>query len=201
MLISFTRHVKQERKGQYPEMETQLYDEYKQLRKKGLKVKGWWFCVRGRQILNELNAEASFQFSNVWFDGFKERHHISLRKGTNVCQKPPEDKEAAIQHFHRFIRIKASLGIDSGNTEPLGWWTMAKIANVYQTPLSFTFTDGSTYTEKGEKTVWVRGGTSGLDKRQCTVQITLFADGEPRIKPLVIFRGKGTNIFKYVLHF
>ena len=103
-------------------MEKQLYGEYKQLRKKGLKVKGWWFRVRGRQILSELNTEASFQFSNMWFDGFKERHHISLRRGTNVCQNPPEDKEAAIQHFHRSIRIKPSLGIDPGNTEPRGQW-------------------------------------------------------------------------------
>ena len=33
-----------------------------------------------------------------------------------------------------------------------------------------------------------------MEKRQCTVQLTLFADGEPRVKPLVIFRGKGKRI-------
>jgi len=33
-----------------------------------------------------------------------------------------------------------------------------------------------------------------LDKRQCTVQLTLFADGIPRVKPLVIFRGTGKRI-------
>ena len=42
--------------------------------------------------------------------------------------------------------------------------------------------------------MWVHGGASGLDKRQCTVQLTLFADGEPRVKPLLIFRGKGKRI-------
>ena len=42
--------------------------------------------------------------------------------------------------------------------------------------------------------LWVRGGGSRLDKRQCTVQITLFADGERRVKPLIIFRGKGKRI-------
>ena len=46
----------------------------------------------------------------------------------------------------------------------------------------------------GECSVWVRGGASGLDKRQCTVQLTLFGDGEPRVKPLLIFRGKGKRI-------
>ena len=42
----------------------------------------------------------------------------------------------------------------------------------------------------GEKSVWIHGGASGLDKRQCTVQLTLFADGVPRVKPLIIFRRK-----------
>ena len=34
----------------------------------------------------------------------------------------------------------------------------------------------------------------GHDKRQCTVQLTIFADGEPRIKPLLIFKGTGQRI-------
>ena len=46
----------------------------------------------------------------------------------------------------------------------------------------------------GEKTVWHRGAASGLDKCQCTVQLTVFADGEARVPPLLIFRGKGLRI-------
>ena len=112
-----------------------------------------------------------------------------------MCQKPPDDKKLAIQKFHKLIRMKACK--DADFTEPLGIWKLRKIANVDQTPLPFTFTDGSTYSNKGDKTIWIRGGASGLDKRQCTVQITLFADGEPRIKPLIIFRGKGIIILLY----
>ena len=37
-------------------------------------------------------------------------------------------------------------------------------------------------------------GSSGLEKRQCTVQLTVFADGASRVRPLVIFRGKGLRI-------
>ena len=52
------------------------------------------------------------------------------------------------------------------------------MANVDQTPLPFTFTNGPTYETKGVKSVWVQGGSSGLDnEHQCTVQLTLFADG------------------------
>ena len=63
-----------------------------------------------------------------------------------------------------------------------------------QTPLPFTFSSGETYADAGDRTVWVRGGASGLDKYQCTVQLTLFADGEPRMKPLLIFRHQGKRI-------
>ena len=42
--------------------------------------------------------------------------------------------------------------------------------------------------------IWVKGRGSGLDKRQCTVQITLYADGKTRVKPMIIFRGKGKRI-------
>lgn len=41
--------------------------------------------------------------------------------------------------------------------------------------------------------VWHRGCRSDL-KRQCTVQLTVFADGKARVKPLLIFRGKGLRI-------
>ena len=67
-----------------------------------------------------------------------------------------------------------------------------------QTPLPFTFADGHTYADKGSKSVWVRGGQSGLEKRQCTVQLTIFADGEPRIKPFLIFKGQGYISFVYI---
>ena len=61
-----------------------------------------------------------------------------------------------------------------------------------QTPLPFTFSDSPTYANTGEHSVWVRGGASGLEKRQCTAQLTIFADGEPRVeKPLLNFRGTG----------
>ncbi len=42
--------------------------------------------------------------------------------------------------------------------------------------------------------MWVKGIASGLDKRQCTVQLTIFADGGIRVKPMVIFRGQGKRI-------
>ena len=42
--------------------------------------------------------------------------------------------------------------------------------------------------------MWVKENQSGMNKRQCTVQITLFANGTPRVKPMLIFCGTGKRI-------
>lgn len=72
---------------------------------------------------------------------------------------------------------------------------LSQIANVDQTPLPFAFNQGGTYeTTNSWVAVWVAGGSSGLDKRQCMVRLTILADGEPRVKPFIIFRGQGKRI-------
>ena len=68
------------------------------------------------------------------------------------------------------------------------------IANIDQTPLPFVLDDGKTYADKGSSEVWSVSGSSDLEKQQCSVQLTIFADGVPRIRLLVIFRGKDLRI-------
>ena len=55
------------------------------------------------------------------------------------------------------------------------------IANIDQKSLPFILDDGKTYDIKGVKEVWAQSGQSGLDKRQATVQLTVFADGVDRL--------------------
>ena len=47
---------------------------------------------------------------------------------------------------------------------PLGRRTPRNIANMDQTSLPFTFSSGETYTNTGERSVWVSGRASGLDE-------------------------------------
>lgn len=186
------RRVKFDRSGEFPAMEEQLHTEFRELRRKGLKVKAWWFRNRAKQILESSPSANSFKFSEGWFNGFKRRYKISLRRPTNTAQTPPNEKEGAIMAFHKQIRkIQLSGEGDGQQEEKFG---LHAIANVDQTPLPFSFTKGPTYETTNSDTVWVRGGQSGLDKRQCTAQLTIFADGEPRVKPFIIFRGKGKRI-------
>ena len=164
-----SKHMKHTAKGEHHEMEAALYQKYKELRRKGLKVKGYWFKLRARQLLTEMNPETSFKFSDGWFTAFKTRYKISLRRRTNTSQKAPDDKVQAIQSFHNDIRKVAALS-DGDEQHSVGRFKLCQIANMDQTPLPFSFTSGDTYADTGDKTVWIRGGASGMDKRQCTVQ-------------------------------
>ena len=177
----------------WPDVEEKLLVEFKDLRSKGLKVKQWWFRTRSIQLMLDLHPDVDFKFSPGWFDRFKCRMKISRRRTTNVSQHQPSDLETKIRQFHQEIRRVAAEGESRG---PLGQFDVSTVANVDQTPLPFMFSGGEGYDVTGTTTVWHRGAASGLDKRQCTVQLTIFADGVPRVKPLLIFRGKGLRILK-----
>ena len=72
----------------------------------------------------------------------------------------------------------------------VGRFKLSEIANMDQSPLPFEHLKGRTYEKKGNKTVRLKGGKSSWDKRQCTLQIAVFADGIMRCKPLLMFKGK-----------
>ena len=61
-----------------------------------------------------MDLEASFHFSDGWFDGFKKRHRISIRRSMNVSQRPASDKESAVRSFHKNIRHIALQGEQTG---------------------------------------------------------------------------------------
>ena len=75
----------------------------------------------------------------------------------------------------------------------VGCYLLSNILNMDQTPLPWEYLEGKTYKFKANKTVWVRTRKSGWDKRQATIQLTIFADGIDRVMPLIIFRGTEDN--------
>ena len=92
--------MKFDRQAKYPAMEEQLHKEFRELGRKGIKVKGWLFKSHARQILDSTHPDNTFKYLLGWFTRFKTRYKISLRRATNTAQKVPKDKEAAIQEFH-----------------------------------------------------------------------------------------------------
>ena len=89
--------------------------------------------------------------------------------------------------MNKFYCSIREIARDGEKVGPFGKWKLSSITNMEQMPLSFTYSDGEAYADTGERCVWFRGGASWMDKRQCTAQLTIFADGKPRVKSLIIF--------------
>lgn len=161
-----------------------------------------------------------FRFSTAWFKGFRRRYGITLRAGTKKAQKAPEELREAIVEWMRYNRrmtieivevdegdrVAESSEVERFDIEVLeapadlqppvlappkvGRFYLSEISNMDQSPLPWEVGKNRTYAKRGSKTVLLRTARSGWDKRQCTLQILVFADGVIRCKPLLIFRGK-----------
>ena len=60
-----------------------------------------------------------------------------------------------------------------------------------QVPVPFVNEQDKTYDKLGAKLVCVSQPSSGLDKRQATLELCIGAYGKQNMKPALIFRGKG----------
>ena len=172
-------------KAKFPSMEKELHAKFVDMRKEGKRVKRWWFNSKAREILKEKHPQeaSSFNYSNRWFQAFRRRYRVSLRRKTHAAQKSPAALRSAIENFHaKLLRERKR-----------GNYALKDLGNMDQTPLPFVMDDNRTYEKTGASEVWIASGQSGLEKRQCTVHLTIFADGSA-LPALLIFRGKGLRI-------
>jgi hypothetical protein len=195
---------------QEPELERLLNNCFEKAREQGRKISYKWMLRHAKQIYGELYPERvivhevrkrsylGFRFSAGWYNGFRRRYCISLRCSTKRAQRSPEELEPVlrnwIQYNRRMMTIvegKSIIGIPRGPDVPVvGRIKLSEICNMDQSPLPFEYLKGRTYAKRGDKTVRLKEGKSGHDRRQCTLQIAVFADGVLRCKPLLIFKGK-----------
>ncbi|RPB01207.1 hypothetical protein L873DRAFT_1892886 [Choiromyces venosus 120613-1] len=177
-------------------MEQPLHDGFIEQRKAGKFVRQGWFRSTSKALMSVHwhYPGVNFWFSNGWFSGFLSWYNISLRMTTNKASKVPANSYSAILSWAHFNRHNSQLWQPGGGgNEPgdemaeVGRYNLASICNMDQTPLPFEFLSGQTYKPKGSKTVWVKGGTSQWNKRQATLQLTIFIDGEMRVLPLNFF--------------
>jgi hypothetical protein len=139
-----------------------------------------------------------FRFSAGWYNGFRRRYSISLRCSTKRAEQSPKQLEPILQNWIQYnrrmltiIKGRSIVGIPRGPNVPIvGRIKLSEICNTDQSPLPFEHLKGRTYAKKGDRTVRLKEGKSGHDRRQCTLQIAVFADGVMRRKPLLIFKGK-----------
>jgi hypothetical protein len=195
---------------QEPELERILNTRFERAREQGRKISYKWMIRHAKKIYEELyptrvivsdtgrRSYLGFRFSSGWYTGFRRRYGISLRCGTKRAQKSPEQLTPVLQSWLQYnrrmltiIEGKSVTGIPRGPEVPVvGRIKLSEICNMDQSPLPFEYLKGRTYAKRGDRTVRIKEGKNGHDKRQCTLQIAVFADGVLRCKPLLIFKGK-----------
>jgi len=140
-----------------------------------------------------------------------KRHRISIRRTTHVGQALPVNWKGLVNQFIMYCR-RAIAGItgpppaaasisqqdtinDESEVDIEAVTTQrvippSNICNLDEIGLAYEEVSGSTLADTGAKTVQRLVIKSGWDKRQMTVVLATFADGLPRIKPLIIYHGE-----------
>ena len=162
------------------------------MRKMGKKISFMWIWFQGRKIARNIEAPT---FTRNAVQVFLKKYSIKIRK---VQRKKQLDKGCFAERMKEWhLKFREGL-IKSRPNYPnfdaqWGRFKPHQRLNVDQVPLPFVLDKATTYErplEKGEK-VWVAfPSTSGLDKRQCTLQVAFSAENNC-IKIEIIFRGKG----------
>ena len=139
-------------------------------------------------------AAQKFKASENWFQRFKKRNNIAFRRRLNKKKNPASDGKETVQRFHRNLRASLKTTRRRKNARldcKYGRWLPQNRYNVDQVPLSFVIDQDKTYEVKGSEQVWVSQPSSGLDKRQATLQLCIRAEGQQNVKSAIVFRGKG----------
>lgn len=171
--------------------------EFKLRRARGCKISKLWLKKKMKEKIAACYGKEEaekFKASNNWFYRFRKRHNIAFRKRTNKKKCSADDGRETIQRFHRNLRKALKTRRRRNNAvldSKYGRWLPHNRYNVDQVPLPFVIDQDKTYEVKGSEQVWVSQPSSGLDKRQATLQLCIRAQGEQNVKPAIVFRGKG----------
>jgi len=167
-----------------------------------------WFCVQAGFQFRELYPEKdppSFQFSTGWFTGFLGRHRISLRSVTKKAQKVPLEYQTLVLNWLRFNRRNSQRRLtpflETVLQPQVSRFLESNIVNLDETPIPYEYLEGKTYDVKGEKTIGAKQSQNGWDKRQASLVLCVFADGVPRVSPMIIFHEKGERLRREREHY
>lgn len=128
----------------YPLASKLLITEFKLWQAKGSKISKLWLTTKMKKKIESCygKVEASkFKASNNWFQQFKRRYNISLRRRTNKKKNAANDGRETIQQFHRDLR-KVVQSKRRRHERPIvdntyGRWSPKNRLNVDQVPLPF----------------------------------------------------------------
>ena len=171
-----------------------LYCQFITARERGRKISFNWLWIRGKKISTEIGAP---MFTSSATQLFLRKYNIKVRRGQRTKQKPKGNFEETLRNWHSKFRecvIKSHSSHPSFH-EKWGRYMPHQRLNLDQVPLPFVLDNKTTYETplgRNEK-CWIACPGSGLDKRQCSLQIC-FSPENNQVRTEIIFRGTGKNI-------
>ena len=178
----------------HPSCEDELYIRFLYRRTAlGYPCNHYWLMTEFEKILKEVEPEGydkNRKYMTGWAVGFCIRFRITTQAKSNIKALDQVDRRQAITDFHRFLIL--SLQHSEPQLDPkYGRFSPLRMLHVDQVPLPFASHSGKTLNPRGAKSCRIAGAnTSGLEKRQATLQLWICAEaGRQYVKPSIIFRG------------
>ena len=169
------------RKALDSDLEEALFSWIMELRSRNLRVS----CCMIRVQARTMSSVSTFKASRGWLEIFMKRYSLSLSLccKTTVCQKAPADCIPKLVSFVTHLRRMQT----QHKYTPQNMFAMDETACWMDMP------SDTTVAVTGSRSVPLK--TSGHEKDHFTVILTAKADGT-KMKPYVVFKGKGTRLIK-----
>ena len=128
--------------------------------------------------------------SRKWATNFCYRFGITTQAKNNIKETDQVDRMESIRAFHRYLHLVLQMSMPQRDLK-YGRFSPSRMLHVDQVPLPFASDHGRTLNPKGAKSCRIAGpNTSGLEKRQATLQLWICAEPSTQpVKPTIIFRG------------
>jgi hypothetical protein len=161
-------------------------------------------CVQDAEEALEEAELMGFKASAGWFKRFMKRHHLSWRRRNNIKNKSVAELVPSwLAHINKLRKLRTQnpddMDPDAGLLGALdaleknlgsvyGKYGLLRTFSLDQVPLPFASDDPITLEYIGTRRVWIKQLGSGLEKRQCTLQLCIRPIGK-QCEPCLLFRG------------
>jgi hypothetical protein len=181
------------RQAAHPNCEDELYVRFIFRRTAlGYPCNHFWLISEFTKILDETKPDNynGEPMSRKWATNFCCRFGITTQSKNNIKETDQVDRLESIRAFHRFLHLVLQKSIPQLDLK-YGRFSPSRMLHVDQVPLPFASDHSRTLNPKGAKSCRIAGpNTSGLEKRQATLQLWICAEpGAQPVKPTIIFRG------------
>ena len=161
------------------DMEEALFDWIGEMRANNLRVSRSMIRAKAR----DLSSVLCFKASRGWLFRFMKRCGLILRRKTTVCQSAPADSIPKLVSCIMHLR----------NLQKKHQYQPADIFAMDETACWMNMPTDTTVAPVGARSIPIK--TTGHTKDHYTVILTARADGT-KLKPYVVFKGKGTRLIK-----